>query len=324
MSALRPLTACSRIIAIALAGAALCALGSAPASADPLTAALEAAPARAALAKEAKEPKEPKVKKALTEQNVADIERAIDEKRFIDAGSMVDMAVLSGSRDPVLVLLSARLDLGRGRYDQALDQFRKAQATPQTRGAAMEGEGLALALSGRQAESIPVLQKAVTESPGAWRAWNALGGAYDDRRQWAEADDAYAHALAVSNAPAIVLNNRGYSYLLRNRLDEASADFVEALRLRPDLAPARTNLRLAIALKGEYGRATAGAQKDTEASLLNNAGFAALVRGDYARAEDLLRQAIQRKGEYYDLATANLELVRESKARAAAESHVPK
>jgi Flp pilus assembly protein TadD len=121
-----------------------------------------------------------------------------------------------------------------------------------------------------------------------------------------------------------VLNNRGYSYLLRNRLDEASADFVEALRQRPDLSPARTNLRLAIALKGEYGRATAGAQKDTEAALLNNAGFAALVRGDYAGAEDLLQRAIQRKGEYYDLATANLELVRESKARAASEPHVPK
>jgi Flp pilus assembly protein TadD len=169
-----------------------------------------------------------------------------------------------------------------------------------------------------------VLKKTVAEFPKSWRAWNALGGAYDDRRQWDEADDAYAHALAASDAPAIVLNNRGYSRMLRNRMEEASADFVEALRQRPDLEAARTNLRLAIALKGEYARATAGAQKDSEAALLNNAGFAALVRRDYARAETLLEQAIQRKGEYYEMASANLELAREGKARAATESHDPK
>jgi Flp pilus assembly protein TadD len=306
-------------LALALAGAALAAaLGAAPANADPRTAALDAAPAKAAVAKEAK------VKNALTEQAVADIQRAIDEKRFIDAASMIDMAALDGSNDPRLGLLSAKLDLGRGRYDQALEQFRKSEATLQTRAAAMEGEGLCLVLSGREGEALPVLKKAVAEHAPSWRAWNALGGVYDDQGKWAEADDAYAHALAASDAPAIVINNRGYSYLLRNRLDDATADFVEALRQRPDLEVARTNLRLAMALKGEYARATAGAPKDGEAALLNNAGFAALVRGDYTKAEALLQQAMARKGEYYDLAAANLELVRETKARQAAESHDPK
>jgi Flp pilus assembly protein TadD len=308
-----------RALAAALAGAAVAgALAAAPAWADTVTTAHDAAAAQGALAKQ------PKVKKALTDQAVADIERAIDEKRYIDAASTIDIAVISGSKDPRLVLLAAKLDLARARYDEALEEFRKAQATPQTRGAAMEGEGLALSLSGRGGEALPVLKKTVAEFPRSWRAWNALGGAYDDQRKWTEADDAYAHALAASDAPAIVINNRGYSYLLRNRLDEATADFVEALRQRPDLEAARTNLRLAMALKGQYARATAGAQKDSEAALLNNAGFAALVRGDYAQAEALLQQAMARKGEYYDLAAANLELVRESKARQAAESHDPK
>jgi Flp pilus assembly protein TadD len=264
------------------------------------------------------------VGKGVSDQGVAEVERAIDEHRFIDASSAIDVAVLSGIKDPRLGLLSAKLSLARGRYDEAVDAFRKAEAAPQTRGAAMEGEGLTLALAGRQAEALPVLKKTVADYPQAWRAWNALGGAYDDQRQWAEADDAYARALAASDAPAIVINNRGYSRLLRNRLDEAAADFVEALRQRPDLEAARNNLRLAMALKGEYARATTGAQKDSEAAILNNAGFAALVRGDYAQAEALLQQAIQRRGEYYELAAANLELVRQSKARVAAESHAVK
>ena len=309
-----------KTMALAFAGAALAAAlaAAAPASADPATAAQDAASAKKALAKE------PKVKKPISDQTVADVEHAIDEKRYIDASSMIDMAVLSGSKDPRLGLLSAKLDLGRGRYDQALEEFRMAEAMPQSRAAAMEGEGLVLALSGRQGEALPVLKKTVAEYPQSWKAWNALGGAYDDQGKWAEADDAYAHALAASDAPAMVINNRGYSYLLRNRLDEASADFVEALRQRPDLEAARTNLRLALALKGEYTRATAGAQKDTEAAMLNNAGFAALVRGDYTKAEALLQQAMARKGEYYDLAAANLELAREGKARSASGSHDPK
>jgi Flp pilus assembly protein TadD len=278
------------------------------------------APAAVALAKD----KGPKPQEIAIEKTVADIQSAIDEKRYLDAGSMIDMAVIGGSKDPRLGLVAARLDLARGRYDQALEQFRKAEAAPQTRGPAMEGEGVALAMSGREGDAVPVLKKTVAEFPQSWRAWNALGGAYDDQGKWTDADDAYTHALAASDAPAIVINNRGYSYLLRNRLDEATADFVEALRQRPDLEAARTNLRLAMALKGEYARATSGAAKDTEAAMLNNAGFAALVRGDYAQAEALLQKAMERKGEYYDLAAANLELVRESKARAATGAHDPK
>src|SRR4051794_14209124 len=110
MSRMSPMPAFGKVIAATLAGAACAALGGAPASADPLAAALEAAPASAALAKSPKAAKPPK--NALTDQNVADIQSAIDEKRSIDAGSMIDMAVLSGSKDPRLVLLSARLDLG--------------------------------------------------------------------------------------------------------------------------------------------------------------------------------------------------------------------
>src|ERR1700744_128281 len=148
-------------------------------AATALAAILGAASGGAALAKDSK------AKQVLTDQNMADIERAIDEKRFIDASSMIDMAVLSGSKEPRLILMTGKLDLGRGRYDEALDQFRKAEVSPQTRGPALEGEGLVLALSGRRAEAEPVLKKAVTEYPGAWRAWNALGGAYDDGQKWA-------------------------------------------------------------------------------------------------------------------------------------------
>ena len=83
-------------------------------------------------------------------------------------------------------------------------------------------------------------------------------------------------------------------------------DSVAALQKKPDLTSARNNLRLAIAMKGDYGRAVAGGGDNDRAAILNNAGFAAMLRGDYSQAKDLLGQAIKAKGEYYAVAAANL------------------
>ncbi len=105
------------------------------------------------------------------------------------------------------------------------------------------------------------------------------------------------------------MNNRGFSRLSQNRMDDAAADFVAALQKKPDFMSARNNLRLTIAMKGDYAHAIEGASSSDRASILNNAGFAAMARGDYSEAEDLLGQAIQARGEYYSVAASNLEMV---------------
>jgi Flp pilus assembly protein TadD len=174
----------------------------------------------------------------------------------------------------------------------------------------LQGQGLALSLLGRSNEAVAVLQRAVAADASAWRAWNALGAEYDARSRWTDADAAYQHAFASSDGAALVLNNRGYSRLLQRRRDEAVSDFVAALQKKPDLAEARTNLRLALAMGGDYERAIAGASSGDQAALLNNAGFAAGMRGDYAKAEELLGRAVTARGEYYARASENLKIVR--------------
>jgi tetratricopeptide (TPR) repeat protein len=101
-------------------------------------------------------------------------------------------------------------------------------------------------------------------------------------------------------------------------MDDAIRDFVEALGTKPDLAAARTNLRLAMAMRGEYKGAIASASQDGEAATFNNAGFAAMVRGDYTSAEGLFDRAMAAKGEYYGRAATNLQLARSLKTQAAA------
>jgi Flp pilus assembly protein TadD len=50
------------------------------------------------------------------------------------------------------------------------------------------------------------------------------------------------------------------------------------------------------------------ANSDDHAAALNNAGFAAILRGDYVQAENLLQLAMKAKGTFYARAAANLQL----------------
>lgn len=256
----------------------------------------------------------------LSDDTVKEIQRAIDEQRYVDAGNMLDRALVASGADPRLVLLTGRLGVARGRYNEALASFKSIDTDPKLRASAEEGEGIALSMLGRSKEAVAALQAAVAEDPSAWHAWNALGTEYDRMRDWAQAEAAYDHAFSDSDGSPLVLNNRGFSLLLQNRLDEATGDFVAALEKKPDLASARSNLRLAIAMKGEYDRAVAGAGTSDRAAAFNNAGFAAMLRGDYPEAENLLGQAMKAKGEYYARAAANLELTHSLEADSKAVS----
>jgi Flp pilus assembly protein TadD len=246
---------------------------------------------------------------------IAEIRQAIDEQRFVDAAAEIDQATIAGIDDPRLALLTGELSLARARFNDALTSFKSVDKDPSLSARALQGEGITLSLLSRSAEAMEALQKAVVEDPNAWRAWNALGAEYDRRGAWSDAEAAYNRALRESQDAPSVLNSRGYSRLLQNRLNEAIADFVTALQKKPDLSAARTNLRLAIAMQGEYGRAVEGATPGDKAALLNNAGFAAILRGDYAQAEDLLAQAMKAKGEYYARASANFEAAEGMKSR---------
>lgn len=243
----------------------------------------------------------------VSDSTIQQIQTAFDDQRYLDAGKILDQALVASHDDPRLIYWAAELSLARGRHEDALAGFSFIKTDPKMHTLAMAGEGIALAKLGRSQEAILSLQAAVTEDPKVWRAWNALGSEYDRKHDWANAEAAYGHALSASGGAAIVLNNRGFSRLSQKKLDQAIPDFVAALQKKPDLAPARANLRLAMSMQGEYERAVNGAVAADQAIALNNAGYAAMLRGDYEKAKDLFTRAMKVKGGYYSLAAANLE-----------------
>jgi Flp pilus assembly protein TadD len=244
----------------------------------------------------------------VSNSTILQIQNAFDDQRYLDASKILNQALLLSGSDPRLTYWAGQLSLARGRYQDGLANFTSIKADPQLRGLALEGEGIAFAKLGRTDEAMASLQGAVAADPTAWRAWNALGSEFDRRHDWSSAEAAYAHAISTSGGAAIALNNRGFSRLSQKKPDLAILDFVAALEKKPDLAPARNNLRLAMSMQGEYDRAIKGAAAPDQAAVLNNAGFAAMLRGDYGKAKELLTQAMKTKGGYYALAAANLEM----------------
>jgi Flp pilus assembly protein TadD len=199
--------------------------------------------------------------------------------------------------------------LALGEYPSAIAAFKLLSDDPARRAAALQGQGVALLALGHADEAGPLLLEAVKADPGSWRAWNALGQYYDGRQEWQLALAAYQQSLA-SGGTAVVLNNMGMSLMLQKRYAEAGARFQTALRASPGLASARNNLRLALAWQGRYEDAASNPGRDEQAaSVLNNVGYVAMLKGDYGPAQAYLLKATEVSPSFNKVAWDNLHLL---------------
>ena len=75
-------------------------------------------------------------------------------------------------------------------------------------------------------------------------AWLDLAAAYDRLRRFDLADRAYAQAIAIVGPTAEILNNQGYSYMLRGDYKRARATLVTAQSKDPSNRYVQNNLLL--------------------------------------------------------------------------------
>ena len=87
-------------------------------------------------------------------------------------------------------------------------------------------------------------QDAVEKAPKDATAWVGLAASYDRLGRFDLADRSYASAAKLVGSSASLLNNEGYSYLLRGDLKRARVKFEAALKLQPDNATTLNNLAL--------------------------------------------------------------------------------
>ena len=98
-----------------------------------------------------------------------------------------------------------------------------------------------LAAYGRAEEHF---RKAVELHPRNAEAWIGLAAAYDRLRRFDLADRAYQHVTKLIGPTAEVLNNQGYSYLLRGDYRRARVTLKAAQAMSPDNPFIKSNLDL--------------------------------------------------------------------------------
>jgi Tfp pilus assembly protein PilF len=87
-------------------------------------------------------------------------------------------------------------------------------------------------------------QDAVEKSPEDVTAWTGLAASYDRLGRFDLADRAYAAAAKLEGETPQLLNNEGYSFMLRGDLKAARAKFQTALKLDPANQTTLNNIKL--------------------------------------------------------------------------------
>ena len=87
-------------------------------------------------------------------------------------------------------------------------------------------------------------RRAAELHPRDAEAWLGLAASYDQLRRFDLADRAYAQAIAIAGPTVEIVNNQGYSYLLRGDAGRARAKLAVAQRQAPGNVYVQNNLRL--------------------------------------------------------------------------------
>lgn len=94
----------------------------------------------------------------------------------------------------------------------------------------------------REAENH--FRRATQLDPRSSEAWLGLAASSDRLRDFAQADRAYSKAREIAGPTAEVLNNQGYSYMLRGDLKRAREALTAAQKLDPSNRYVENNLAL--------------------------------------------------------------------------------
>ena len=252
---------------------------------------------------------------------------ALETRRAARAKQLYESILAQAPDDAEALMGLGEAEVLLGDFAAALDHSGKAAELAgeraELKARALYNSGIAQLLTHRAEQAEATLEASVENDPSSWRAWNALGRARDAHRDWPRAGEAYERALALAPGEGAVLNNFGLSKLSAGDLEGAAALFVRALQASPDLAAAETNLRLALALRGQYDEALAGVVAASMPDALNNAGYAALLRGDYPKARILFLQAIDASPSFYEPAWSNLRFLSSVEQRQALAPRTP-
>ncbi len=111
------------------------------------------------------------------------------------------------------------------------------------------------------ASELRLWKQAVAEDPDSALAWNNLGKAHFDRKNYAKAAEAYREAISHDPGKAENYRNLGITMLAQDKLDKAARAFEKALQKKRGDLSSRENLAQIYIVKAKQGQDPAGFSK---------------------------------------------------------------
>jgi tetratricopeptide (TPR) repeat protein len=237
-----------------------------------------------------------------------DASHAIEAGRLKEAKLLIARAVSQGARGAPIERLTADLAFASRKYVEACSAYQRLAQSPDKQPGDCEKGAIAALEIGRTADAKPLSECAVASPDASWRAWNARGVLADFEQDWTQADKSYARAHQLAPDEARVINNQGWSKLLRGDWADAVPFFELAATLDSGSRRIVNNLELAkAALAADLPQRRAGESDRAWSVRLNDAGVAAELLGDRKRAVAAFTQALDASPVWYDRASNNLK-----------------
>jgi len=137
----------------------------------------------------------------------------------------------------------------------------------------------------------------------------------DSQKKWTKADSFYETAAGLTTQPASILNNWGYSKLVRGKTNEAEKLFLEAVTYDPKLFTAKNNLVLARSSRGEFSMPIIQLTERERAELTYTAGLSAIKQGKTDLGRGLAEEAVDLHPSYFAAAVNTLKALNKNVAR---------
>ena len=134
----------------------------------------------------------------------------------------------------------------------------------------------------------------------------------DAGKQWKRADSFYETAVGLTTTPAGVLNNWGYSKLIREDYEGAERLFTQAIRSNDKLFTAKNNLVLARAAQRNYNMPVLHVSQVERAQLLHTMALSAIKQGDIEIGRGLLRDAVETHPQHFEAAARSLKALEDN------------
>ena len=254
-------------------------------------------------------------------QNDAQVQEALKDVNVIDESNLNDlMLTVSDPNEAVSYFSGAvnqnpdRTDLKRGlakslvranKSTEAVAVWREVVAAPD----ATLDDQVALAdalIRNNDWTAAKVELNKIPPTHESFERYRLEAMVADSKNDWKKADSFYETAVGLTTKPAAVLNNWGFSKLIRGDPAGAEKLFIETLTYDSTMFTAKNNLVLARASQGKYDLPVVAMTQTERAELLYTMALAAIKRGDTIVGKRLLHEAIDTHPQYFEAAARSL------------------